>query len=187
MALVNNVRYGSRGEPNRGGTNTQNNDNLLPEQQSEIERLQAELNEVLSYKAKVNSKLRDIQTLLRNFDDVVNGDIIVSVLPDENAPEILNSPIVTAETLKDFVDTDKLFVAFNATDKIYVKNNIDNIYADYVCTQLQTLSNELNDDEMYLEVLRIVLSSFKPLPRSEGDSIKQKLVYVLGSFESSLT
>lgn len=185
---IGNVRYGSRGgSSGRGGTNTQNNDNLLPEQQSEIEKLQAELNEVLVYKGKVNSKLVNIQTLLRNFDDVVNGDIIVSVLPDENTPEILNSPIITAETLKNFVDENKLFVTLDSADKTRVKDNINRLYRDYICTQLQTLSNELNDDEMYLEVLKIVLSSFNPHPFDKATSIKNNLVYVLGSFESSLT
>ena len=146
---------------------------LTEEQEQAIDNLKAEreiYKEQLKRARRKRSKIKDI---LDNFDAVVLGDILLDVLPDENADEIVNSVIISKTDIINVLngfDTTEITeevttttFGSTTTDEIVVgtvsgytegqidsaKGTLDRIFNSSTIRELISLSPILNDGELY--------------------------------------
>ena len=146
---------------------------LTEEQEQAIVDLKAEreiYKEQLKRARRKKSKIKDI---LDNFDAVIIGDILLDVLPDENADEIVNSVIISKTDIINVLngfDTTEITEEVTTTtfggtttNEIVVgtvsgytegqidsaKGTLDRIFNSSTIRELISLSPILNDGELY--------------------------------------
>lgn len=80
----------------RGNANV----NLTADQEKQIVDLKVELKFYQEQLKDVKKKRRKIKNILDNLENIILGDVIIDVLPDENSEEIINSSIISKVDIK---------------------------------------------------------------------------------------
>jgi len=118
----------------RGNANV----NLTADQEKQIVDLRAELKFYQGKLTDVKKKRRKIKNILDNLENIILGDVIIDVLPDENSEEIINSSIISKVDIKQKlsgVDTSEIMES--VTTQEYVSFGGVGSYQD-VTTQVGT-------------------------------------------------
>jgi len=118
----------------RGNANV----NLTADQEKQIVDLKAELKFYQGKLTDVKKKRRKIKNILDNLENIILGDVIIDVLPDENSEEIINSSIISKVDIKQKlsgVDTSEIMES--VTTQEYVSFGGVGSYQD-VTTQVGT-------------------------------------------------
>ena len=146
---------------------------LTAEQEQAIGDLKAEREIYKEQLKKARRKRSKIKDILDNFEAVVIGDVLLDVLPDENADEIVNSVIISKTDIINVLngfDTTEITeevttITFGSatTEEIVVgtvsgytegqvdsaKGTLDRIFDSSTIRELISLSPILNDGELY--------------------------------------
>lgn len=146
---------------------------LTAEQEQAIGDLKAEREIYKEQLKKARRKRSKIKDILDNFEAVVIGDVLLDVLPDENADEIVNSVIISKTDIINVLngfDTTEITeevttITFGSatTEEIVVgtvsgytegqvdsaKGTLDRIFNSSTIRELISLSPILNDGELY--------------------------------------
>ncbi len=126
-------RTSGRGSGGRGTTN------LTEDQEQAIAELKAEreiYKEQLKRARRKRSKIKDI---LDNFEAVILGDVLLDVLPDENADEIVNSVIISKTDIINVLSGfDITEIMETVTTQEYVTDSFGNTRLQNVTTQQGT-------------------------------------------------
>ena len=134
---------------------------LTAEQEQAIDNLKAEREIYKEQLKKARRKRSKIKDILDNFEAVVIGDVLLDVLPDENADEIVNSVIISKTDITNILDGFDTTMAEDAesyddTPSGYsegtvksAKDTLDRIFDSSTIRELISLSPILNDGELY--------------------------------------
>ena len=146
---------------------------LTAEQEQAIGDLKAEREIYKEQLKKARRKRSKIKDILDNFEAVVIGDVLLDVLPDENADEIVNSVIISKTDIINVLngfDTTEITeevttttFGSTTTNEIVVgtvsgytegqidsaKGTLDRIFNSSTIRELISLSPILNDGELY--------------------------------------
>jgi len=118
----------------RGNANV----NLTADQEKQIVDLKVELKFYQEQLKDVKKKRRKIKNILDNLENIILGDVIIDVLPDENSEEIINSSIISKVDIKQKlsgIDTSEIMES--VTTQEYVSYGGVGSYQD-VTTQVGT-------------------------------------------------
>lgn len=99
----------------RGNANV----NLTADQEKQIVDLKVELKFYQEQLKDVKKKRRKIKNILDNLENIILGDVIIDVLPDENSEEIINSPIISKIDIKQKlsgIDITEIFEEIETTE-----------------------------------------------------------------------
>lgn len=150
----------------------QNQDNLLtPEQQSQINSLKEELSYYRQLLNKTKQKRNKIQEVFDNYDNIIAGNIIVSILPDENLDEIKNSVIISKQEISNKLNNIEVadpnnsqnensqdsfsssnFSEYSPSDITKVNNLLNDIFDRNIIVELIQKSSILNENELYAPI-----------------------------------
>jgi len=128
---------------------------LTPEQQAEVDFINDEIKIIKQEIDRISRRKGQIENILDNFEQVAVGSLLVDILPDEDSDEIKNSKIISkAEILEKLkIDAEEQTSGSNARQNRSA-NIIDKIFKLDIIQELISQSSELNEDEMYIIVLR---------------------------------
>lgn len=87
-----NTQTRSSGVGSRGGNP---NITLTPDQEAEVQKLKEELTFYQERLRDVKRKRRKVKEILDNLENIILGDVVIDILPDENSEEIINSLIIS--------------------------------------------------------------------------------------------
>jgi hypothetical protein len=110
-----NTQTRSSGVGSRGGNS---NVNLTADQEVAVKELKEELTFYQERLKEVKRKRRKIKEILDNLENIILGDVIIDVLPDENSEEIINSLIIPKVDITkklSGVDTSEIFEEVTTT------------------------------------------------------------------------
>ena len=134
---------------------------LTEEQEQAIVDLKAEREIFKEQLKRAKRKRNKIKDILDNFEAVVIGDVLLDVLPDENADEIVNSVIISKTDIINVLDGFDTTLAedptsYEDTPSGYsegtvdsAKDTLDRIFNSSTIRELISLSPILNDGELY--------------------------------------
>ena len=134
---------------------------LTAEQEQAIDNLKAEREIYKEQLKRARRKKSKINQILDNFEAVVIGDVLLDVLPDENADEIVNSVIISKTDITNVLDGFDTTMAEDAesyddTPSGYsegtvksAKDTLDRIFDSSTIRELISLSPILSDGELY--------------------------------------
>lgn len=134
---------------NRGlGINPPSPPALSEEQQQEVDLLQAQIDTYTQSLNQARRKRDKIKLILDNFDDVVLGNVIQSILPDLNDPDILGQPIISSTEIMlspSLVNPDGPFYPYRQFVNIAVNYLIQ---SDEAVAIISASNGELNATEL---------------------------------------
>ena len=122
-----NTQTRSSGVGSRGGNP---NITLTPDQEAEVQKLKEELTFYQERLKETKRKRRKIKEILDNLENIILGDVIIDVLPDENSEEIINSLIISKTDITkklSGVDTSEIMEEVTTT-------SYDSFLREYVTT-----------------------------------------------------
>jgi hypothetical protein len=109
---------------------------LTAEQEQAIDDLKAEREIYKEQLKKARRKRSKIKDILDNFEAVVIGDVLLDVLPDENADEIVNSAIISK------TDITNVLNGFDTTEIMETVTTQEYVTDAFGTTRLQTVTTQ---------------------------------------------
>ena len=187
------ARYSSKNTDSKSSRNSQGSKGpvggassvtLTSEQQEELDSINAELVALKQERDRVKRRKGQVEDILDNFEDIAVGNLLVDILPDEDADEIKNSLIVSkAEIFEELnIEADDIL---NNARKARAGNIIDKVFKLDVITELISQSSILNENEMYIAVLRDVIYDVEADDASNNQNrrAREKLLDVFDELE----
>lgn len=114
-----NTQTRSSGVGSRGGNP---NITLTPDQEAEVQKLKEELTFYQERLRDVKRKRRKVKEILDNLENIILGDVVIDILPDENSEEIINSLIISKTDITkklSGVDTSEIMEEVTTTTTSY--------------------------------------------------------------------
>ena len=147
--------------------------NLTGDQLNEYNVLKEELKYYQNLLNKTKSKRNKIKDILDNFENIIAGDIILDIIPDESSDEILNSAIISKSDIVnklngintdinqssnqgasgyDSYGYDNFYSNYTSNDIYRAKSMLNTIFNKNVIKELIARSSALNEDELYVPI-----------------------------------
>lgn len=129
---------------------------LTTEQQTELNAINAEIQEFKNEINRVRRRKDQVEDILDNFEQIAVGNLLVDILPDENSDEIKNSKIVSKTEI-----FEKLNISVddinNNSRKARAGKIVTKVFKLELIKELIDQSSELNENELYATVMRDVI------------------------------
>jgi len=143
---------GSSSGPSLGATSV----TLTTEQQTELNAINAEIQEFKSEINRVRRRKDQVEDILDNFEQIAVGNLLVDILPDENSDEIKNSKIVSKTEIFEKLNISEGDINNNSR-KARAGKIITKVFKLELVKELIDQSSELNEDELYATIIRDVI------------------------------
>lgn len=140
----------------RGTTSGAPSITLNKEQQEELDSINDELQALREERGRVERRMGQVEDILDNFEQIAVGSLLVDILPDENSDEIKNSLIVSKDEIFEELNITSDDIN-NRSRKGRAGNIIDKAFKLDIVAELIDQSSDLNENEMYIAVLRDVI------------------------------
>lgn len=137
-----------------------NNRELTPNQEEAIEKLKAERDLYVQQLLTTTNKRNQIKNILDNFEQVIVGNIIVRILPDENSEEILNSVIIPRQEIEAAIELAEV----SSDEKSSARSVLNDVFNTPIVNELIARSSELSGEELYSIIYYKVIGSFEFKP-----------------------
>ena len=157
---------------------------LTEEQQEELDSINAELIVLKQERDRVERRRGQVEDILDNFEQIAVGSLLVEVLPDEDADEIKNSLIVSKAEIFEELNIEADDINNNAR-KARAGNIIDKVFKLDIILELIDQSSILNENEMYITVLRDVIYDVEAdnASNNQNKRAREKLLDVFDELE----
>ena len=190
------ARYSSKNTDSKSSRNSQGSKGpvggassvaLTSEQQEELDSINAELVALKQERDRVERRRGQVEDILDNFEQIAVGSLLVEVLPDEDADEIKNSLIVSKAEIFEELNIEADDINNNAR-KARAGNIIDKVFKLDIILELIDQSSILNENEMYITVLRDVIYDVEADDASSNQNkrAREKLLDVFDEFQNRL-
>lgn len=129
---------------------------LTAEQQTEIDAINAEIQEFNNEINRVRRRKDQVEDILDNFEQIVVGNLLVDILPDEDSDEIKNSKIVSKAEIFEKLNISGDDINNNSR-KARAGKIVTKVFKLELVKELIDQSSELSENELYATVMRDVI------------------------------